>query len=138
MSKTFRKPNLEAQTGGLGREPYISVRTDGASLGISRAARKKYGAEKGRYLHFALDRTGAPWVAFLDEKTDQGEPQIRRDGKQGHGAVINSTLLSRHLREIAGATGNLDSSLRFYFTGETAEDPDTGATLHRLEVPDVG
>lgn len=133
----FQKPNLEADSGGFGRDPYVSVRSDEATLGLSRAARDRLGVSVGDYFHFAIDRTGDPWIGIVEEETDQGEPQLRKHGKDRSGVVINSTLLNRHLREIAGANGEPDSSLRFYFLEETAEDPDTGATLHKLEVPDV-
>jgi len=134
---TFQKPNLEADTGGLGREPYLSVRSDGASLGLSRGARENYDVETGTYVHLAFDQSRRPWVAFLGEPTNQGEPQVREDGRGGDGRVINSTLLNRHLREVAEVGRELESSLQFHFTGETAEDPETGATLHRLEIPEV-
>jgi hypothetical protein len=130
----FRKPNLEADGGSIGREPYISVRSEGTSLGISRALRERLSVEEGDYVHLALDRTGRPWVGFLDEKTTQGEPQVRRDGRAGQ--VVNSTLMSRHLRSLLDAD-ELESSVRFYLAGETTEDPETGAILHRLEVPEV-
>lgn len=133
---TFQKPNLEADVGGVGRDPYISIRQDGTTLGISRAARKKLGVEGGEYVSLALDRTRRPWIGILPAPTDQGEPQIRTDGE--HGYCVNSTLLNRHLRHLVDSDKAEGETLRFHLSGETAEDPDTGATLHRLEVPEVG
>jgi len=133
MPDTFRRPNLDAKRGGVGCEPYVSARKDGASLGLSQAAQRRLDIEKGDYMHLALDRTGTPWVGFLDDQTDQGEPMVRNDGKNGR--VVNSTLMNRHLRSLVD--GEVEKTVRFHFTGETAEDSETGATLHRLEVPEV-
>jgi len=132
---TFRKPNLDAEVGGTGRDPYISIRQDGNTLGISRAARQKLGVEGGEYVSLALDRRRRPWVGILSSPTGQGEPQIRTDGE--HGYCVNSTLLNRHLRHLVGSDEAGGETLRFYLAGETAEDPETGVTLHRLEVPEV-
>lgn len=132
-TQSFQKPNLSAKNGGMGIDPYISVRADRASLGVSKAARQQYGAENGMYVHLAFDRTRRPWVGFLEEKTEQEEPKIISDGQESAGQVFNSTLFARHLLELMEEEP--EGTVRFYFAGEEAEDPDTGATLHRLEVP---
>jgi len=119
----------------MGREPYISVRTDRASLGVSRAARQRYDAKKGKFVHLALDRTRRPWVGFLEAPTDQDEPQIISDGAGTTGRVFNSTLFARHLMNLLDEEP--DETVRFHFAGEETTDPETGATLYRLEVPEV-
>lgn len=81
-------------------------------------------------MHLALDRTYKPWIAILNERTGQGEPMIR---DADPGLNVNSTLLCRHLSRLID--GDADGVLRFYLTGETEEDPDTGATLYELSVP---
>jgi len=62
----------------------------------------------------------------------RGEPTATESGESIH---VHSTLMCRHLVRLVD--GPPDNTLRFHFDGETAEDPDTGATLHRLEVPDT-
>jgi hypothetical protein len=127
----FKKPNLSAKTGTTG-EAFLSIHSDRQVLSISSRARETLGTSPGKHLLLALDRTHRPWVGVLDEETGQGEPEIHGDSK---GATVNSTLMARHLMSlIDGAPGGC---VRFHLSGETAEDPDTGATLHRLEVPEA-
>ena len=129
----FQKPNLTSDPGGHNRGPYVSIRSDKNTVGLSKAAQEKLGASEGAYLHLALDSTYRPWVAVLEEPTSQGEPQIRADGDGGR--CVNSTLLNRQLRRLID--GDAEGVFRFYLAGETTEDPETGATLHRLEVPEA-
>lgn len=127
--KTFQKPNLVAKTGG-GIKPYISVHSDRQVLSISRRPREVMEAEPGDFVHLAIDRTGTPWIGIVDSPTEQGEPKIHKNGK---GISINSTLMARHLVERLDEEP--EGAVRFYFTGDTTEDPDTEATLHKLNVP---
>jgi len=124
--RTFRHPNLDATT-GLSPEAYISVRSDRATLGISRRARRVMEAEPGAHLHLAFDRTRTAWVAVLDTPTDQGEPKIR-DADPGF--TIGSKLMARHLLEQVEEPG--DDVVRFYLTGEEVYSSDLDATLHQL------
>lgn len=75
----------------------------------------------------ALDRTGRSWVAVLDQRTDQHEPEIRGGDP---GLVVGSQLMSRHLLNTLDEVP--DEAIRFYLTGETAVDPETEATLYQL------
>jgi len=127
---TFRKPNLEPQNLGSASDPYLSVRSDRETLGLSQPAVEVLGAEPGQRLHLALDRTYKPWIGIIETRTDQGEPKIRMAGST---LKINSTLLCRQLTRILDAQP--DGVLRYYLTGETEEDPDTGILLHELKVP---
>lgn len=128
MQHSFKKPNLESQTSAMG-EPFISIRSDASTIGISKRAQEVLGTEVGKHLHVALDRTRTPWVGVIDERTDQHEPELRDGGKGS--IVVGSRLLARHLADATGV--KLGESHRLYLTGDTAEDPDTGITLHKLE-----
>jgi len=131
---TFQKPNLEALAGGRLHDEWISIRKGGNSIGISRGARHALNAEVGDHLTFALDRRRRPWIGVVEAPTEQGEPKICKDGDTGH--CINSTPLNRHLRNVIDGDAE-NQTIRFPLSGDTEEDPDTGATLHRLEVPEV-
>lgn len=128
---SFRKPNLEP-VNGLSPEAYISVRADRSTIGINRRARWVMGAETGKHLHLALDRTSTPWIGVLDETTGQSEPQIR---DADPGLVVSSRLMARHMLDSLEAVP--DEAVRFYLTGERAMDPATEATLYQL-TPDKG
>lgn len=128
---TFKKPNLQATRGASGRA-YISVYSNRQALGFNCRAVRELQPEDGQHLHLALDDSYRPWIGFLDEPTDQGEPAVNTSGP---GVTVHSTLMCRHLVRLVD--GESEDTLRFHLNGETAEDPDTGATLHRLEVPDA-
>jgi len=123
---SFRKPNLEP-VNGLSPEAYVSVRADRSTIGINRRARWVMGAQTGKHLHFALDRTGTLWIGIVDETTGQSEPQIR---DADPGLVVSSRLMARHMLDTLEAVP--DEAVRFYLTGERAVDPETKATLYQL------
>jgi len=131
---TFRRPNLEP-VNGLSPEAYISVRADRSTIGINRRARHVMGANEGKHLHLALDRTDTPWIGILEETTEQSEPQIR---DADPGVVVSSRLMARHLLDTLQDVP--DEAFRFYLTGDREMDPKTGATLYRLspEKEDAG
>jgi hypothetical protein len=124
---SFRKPNLEADTGTT-REAFLSVRADGNVVAISSQAADCLGVEDGDYLHLALDRTRTPWVGVIDTPTNQDEPEVKRYASRS--LHCNSSLMCRHLADAEGV--KLGETRRFYLTGETTQDPDTGATLYQL------
>ena len=125
---SFQKPNLESQTSVMG-EPFLSIRSDASTLGLSTRAQEVMDAEIGDYLHTALDRTRTPWIGVVSDRTEQGEPQMRDGGNED--IVLGSRLLARHLADAVGV--KLGDSHRLFFTGDTAEDPETGTTLYELE-----
>jgi len=130
MKRTFQRPNLEAKA-GTGSRAFISVRSNRDTIGISQGAINRMGLEEGDYLHLALDRTGTPWIGVLPEPTGQGEPRVQFTKESG--TEVSSRLLVRHLIE------RLDEDpggcIRFFFDGETTEDPEIDATLYKLTTP---
>lgn len=124
-TKTFRTPNLTADS--VEKDPFISVRSERTVVGISVKAREMIGAEQDKHLRLALDRTGTPWVGVVEEPTGQGEPAITTDGGT---LIVHSSLFAMHLTQAARV--DTGEGFRFYFTGETAPDPETDATLYQL------
>jgi len=126
----LRRPNLESKRTGRG-ESYVTVYSNRSDVGISEAAFCDLGASGDHYLHLAFDRTWAPFVGAVEEQTPQQEPTIQESNLK----VTSSLMCQQLLSLIDGNTP--DGSVRFYFDGKTIQDEKTGATLHRLEVPEA-
>lgn len=134
LDPDFRTPNLEARGGSVGREPFVSIRSDLSTVGLSHSLRERLSVERGQYAHLKIDQLDRPWISFLSEQTDQGEPMVGSDGRSGE--AIHSTLMCRHLLSLL-ETDELEASARFYLTRDRVVDEALGGALHRLEKPDL-
>jgi hypothetical protein len=132
MSKTLKRPNLQSDR-GTSRGAFVTVHADRTAVGISKAAEERLGVKEETYLHLAFDRTWTPYIGVVEEQTAQSEPPIIMNGST---TKANASLLCRQLLKVVDGEAP-DGSVRFYLSSETIEDEKTGATLHRLEVPEV-
>jgi len=130
MQHTFKKPNLES-TNGAWSKAFISIRANRNTVGVSQGAIREMEITDGDHFHLAFDRTGHPWVGVVQQQTEQREPRIKFHDTSG--CEIDSRLLVRHLLNTLDEEP--DGCFRFYFDGETADDPQTGATLYKLDLP---
>jgi len=130
---TLKRPNLDPRR-GYQADAFLSVYTNRIDLGVSKSALKVLDTDTDEFLHLAFDRTYAPFVGAISERTSQQEPRIR---KCGSSIQISSARMCRELLKILDGEVPDDRTLRFYFDDKTIKDEETGATLHRLEVPNV-
>lgn len=130
---TLKRPDLDPRRGYYA-DAFLSVYTSRIDLGMSKSARKVLDADTDEFLHLAFDRTYAPYVGVINERTSQQEPRIRRCGSS---IQISSARMCRELLKVVDGEVPDDKTLRFYFDDKTITDDKTGATLHRLEVPEV-
>lgn len=133
MDKSLKRPNLQAER-GTSRGAFVTVHADRTAVGISKAAEQRLGAERRTHLHLAFDRTWTPYIGVVEKQTPQGEPPIMMNGST---TKANASLLCRQLVKVIDGEVPEGESIRFYLDRETIEDEKTGATLHRLQVPEV-
>jgi hypothetical protein len=127
---SLKRPNLQHDR-ATREDPYLSVRKDRTTCGLSASAVEQLGAQPGDYLHLAFDRARVPLIGVIGERTEQHEPKILEHS--GTHDISSTMLCTQLLNLIDGEIP--EKTIRYYFEGTTIHDKETGATLHKLEVP---
>jgi len=127
---TLKRPNLQHNR-ATHEDPYLSVRKDRTTCGLSASAVDRMGVQSGDYLHLAFDRARVPLIGVIGDRTEQHEPKILEHSGTHD---ISSTMLCTQLLNLIDEEIP-EKTIRYYFEGTTLHDEETGATLHKLKVP---